>query len=112
MFEQLFIGKIRVQRSRGEKYQRSVGYSILQTILNICLQIVLIAKPLAEVLRFLAVQIIQTDLMKLPVPKKKPLDGCAGDYPSSDYAKGSFKRIGGNMLCCQRGRGGSARGTD
>src|SRR5712671_4515664 len=112
VLEQLLIGKIGLQRRRGEKHQRSVAYGVLQTVLNNCLQVVLIAKPSAEMLRLLVVHIIQIDLAKLPISKQKPLDSCAGDDPGSGYAKGSFKGIGGHMLCCQRGRGGSARSTD
>ena len=86
--------------------------SVLQTVLNICLELVLIAKPVAEVLRLLALYIIQMILLKFPVAKQKPFDGCAGDYPGSDYAEASVKGIGGNMLRRQRGRGRSARSTD
>src|SRR6516164_4924561 len=63
--KQPFVGKIRLQRCSGEKDQRRVAYSVVQTDLNICLQTVLIAKPLAEVLHFLTVHIVQTDLTEL-----------------------------------------------
>jgi hypothetical protein len=65
--------------------------------LDIGLQVVLIANALTEVLRLLAIRIVQTDFAKLPISKYKPLDGCTGDYPSSDYAEGSFMGLGGNM---------------
>ena len=67
MREQLFIGKIRLQRRSGEKYQRRLTCRVLQTAFNIRLQVVLIAKPLAEVLRLFVVHIVQTDFPKLPV---------------------------------------------
>jgi hypothetical protein len=40
-----------------------------QTILNVSLQITLIAKPLTEVLRFSVVHVVQFDLAELPIPK-------------------------------------------
>ena len=93
VLKQSFIGEIGLECCCGEKDQGSIGKSALQTVLDIRPQVVLLAKPLAEVLRFLAVHIEQTDLVKLPVSKEEPLDGCAGDYPSPDYAKASFKGI-------------------
>ena len=99
MREQFLLRKIGIQRSRSEQYQGRIGYAVLQTILNIGLQVVLIAKPLTEVLRLVAVHIVQTDFTKLPISKKKPLDGGTSDYPRSDHAEDSFKGIGGNMLC-------------
>src|SRR5882757_6568305 len=112
VLEQLFIGKIGLQRGRGEKHQRSIAYGVLQAISNNGLQAVPIAKPFAEVLGLLVVHVVQADLAKLPISKQKPLDGRTGDDPGPGYTKGSFEGIWGNMLCCQRGGGGSARSAD
>src|SRR3954454_18677575 len=112
VLEQLFIGKVGGRRGRGEKYQRRGGYGVFQPILNICLQVVPIEKPLAELLRLLAIDIVQADPGKRPIPKEKPLDGGTGNDSRSDDAKRSGKWIGGNMLRRQSGRGGSARVAD
>jgi hypothetical protein len=78
VIEQLFIGKIGRRCRSREQYQRGVGYGVLQTIVNICLQVVLIAEPPAEALRLPAVLIVQTDFAKLPISEQKQLDGCKG----------------------------------
>src|SRR5271166_5043593 len=112
VLKQSFIGEIGLGWCCGEKDQGSIGKSALQTVLDIRPQVVLLAKPLAEVLRFLAVGIVQADLAELPISKEEPLDGCAGDNPSPDDAEGSFKRIERNMLRRQRRRGAGARCAD
>src|SRR3974377_2506948 len=104
--------KIGLQRFCGEEDQRRVAYGVIQSGFNICLQVVLLAKPFAKVFRLPAIHIVQTDLAELPVSKQKPLDCCTGDYPSSDYAKGSCKGIGGKMFSRQRRRSGSVRSAD
>src|SRR6516164_1347781 len=97
--KQPFVGKIRLQRCSGEKDQRRVASSVVQTDLNICLQTVLIAKPLAAVLHLVTVHFVQTELTEFPASEEKPRDGCACDYSRSDYAEVSPKGIRRNMFC-------------
>src|SRR5712672_2611182 len=58
VLEHLFIGKIRGERSCGEKNQRGVRDGVLQTASNIRLEVVPIAKSFAETLGFSAVHVV------------------------------------------------------
>src|SRR3954468_5509934 len=69
VLEQLRVRNIRFGGGGGKKDQRGVAYRILQTIPDVRPKIMLSAKPAAEALRLCAVEIIQADLLKLPVPK-------------------------------------------
>src|SRR6516164_4714284 len=85
---------------------------VLQAILNVCLETVLLPKPLAEPLRLPAVQIVQADFPKFPISKQEPLDGCARDNPRSNYCNGPLERVGGTMLRGPRVRRCRARSAD
>ena len=111
MGEQIFGGQVGRGRGGGEDDKRSVANRVLQTVFDIRLQIVLIAKPAAEAFRFLALQIVQIDFAELPISKQQPFHGSAGDNPGSDDAECCLKGVGGNVLCRQCGGGGGSRGA-
>ena len=114
VLEELFIGKIGIQRSRGEQYQRRIGYGALQLIfLNIGLQVVMIAKPLAQVLRLLAVHIVQTDFTKLPISRSNKSHSTVvrAITPVPITPRVPLKGLG-EICSAADAAGGSARSTD
>lgn len=69
MREQLFIGYVRLQGGRCENDERRIGYSVVESIMNYGMDIMLISQPFAELLRLDATHVVQIDLAKFPVAK-------------------------------------------